>query len=475
MDLGFMLAQLQFKSLWLLWCAIALPVFLLTHLLFNDSLAVAITLFWWMKPLYEPLLSEWLGHVLFDDQPGVREQLKKSRSVLLRGLIGNLTWRRFSVSRSFNMPVHQLERLKGDSYGKRLLTLQTTNPRSGWLTILCVHLEMALQLSVPILFLMLIPSEVNLGFEEILFAEDEKLIGLLNNGIYFVVASVIAPFYVSAGFALYINARTQLEAWDIEIAFRRMANSTTKGAGSNRGIGVAAALLVILASTFSALPENAHAIDRESAKESITEILAEEDFGKEETLTWWKPKNSDEPETAALDLADSFTLIAEAFRILAWVALAIFLVWLVTKIAANIELLHAPAGKRRRRTGSPLRLLEAENEEEPIPENPVDAVLELCRQQQHREAMSLLYRSTLLNYVLYHDVEIPYSATEGECIRVVSRKRPTPETQYFSNLTGYWQQLAWAEMTPSAEKIRELCDQWPLYFAKQDEEMPDEA
>ena len=32
----------------------------------------------------------------------------------------------------------------------------------------------------------------------------------------------IEPFYVGAGFGLYLNRRTQLEAWDLEIAFRRM-------------------------------------------------------------------------------------------------------------------------------------------------------------------------------------------------------------------------------------------------------------
>jgi hypothetical protein len=38
---------------------------------------------------------------------------------------------------------------------------------------------------------------------------------------YFVVVLFLEPFYVAAGFAMYLNRRTQLEAWDIEQEFRR--------------------------------------------------------------------------------------------------------------------------------------------------------------------------------------------------------------------------------------------------------------
>ena len=31
----------------------------------------------------------------------------------------------------------------------------------------------------------------------------------------------LEPFYVGAGFAIYLNRRAELEAWDIEQEFRR--------------------------------------------------------------------------------------------------------------------------------------------------------------------------------------------------------------------------------------------------------------
>ena len=38
---------------------------------------------------------------------------------------------------------------------------------------------------------------------------------------YALVVLFLEPFYVAAGFALYLNRRAQLEAWDIEQELRR--------------------------------------------------------------------------------------------------------------------------------------------------------------------------------------------------------------------------------------------------------------
>jgi hypothetical protein len=38
---------------------------------------------------------------------------------------------------------------------------------------------------------------------------------------YAVMVAFLEPFYVAAGFAMYLNRRVELEAWDIEQEFRR--------------------------------------------------------------------------------------------------------------------------------------------------------------------------------------------------------------------------------------------------------------
>ena len=38
---------------------------------------------------------------------------------------------------------------------------------------------------------------------------------------YAVVIGFLEPFYVAAGFAMYLNRRAELEAWDVEQELRR--------------------------------------------------------------------------------------------------------------------------------------------------------------------------------------------------------------------------------------------------------------
>ena len=38
---------------------------------------------------------------------------------------------------------------------------------------------------------------------------------------YAITVLFLEPFYVAAGFAMYLTRRTELEAWDIEQEFRR--------------------------------------------------------------------------------------------------------------------------------------------------------------------------------------------------------------------------------------------------------------
>jgi hypothetical protein len=42
---------------------------------------------------------------------------------------------------------------------------------------------------------------------------------------YAITIGFLEPFYVASGFALYLNRRAELEAWDIEQEFRRAFGS----------------------------------------------------------------------------------------------------------------------------------------------------------------------------------------------------------------------------------------------------------
>ena len=76
-------------------------------------------------------------------------------------------------------------------------------------------------ISAIVLFYMFIPIEyLNHLFENFYttyFNYDPPVwIDLVLNTVYFLSVAAVSPFYVGAGFAAYLNRRTQLEAWDIE-------------------------------------------------------------------------------------------------------------------------------------------------------------------------------------------------------------------------------------------------------------------
>ena len=79
--------------------------------------------------------------------------------------------------------------------------------------------------------------------------------------------------------------------------------------------------------------------------------------------------------------------------------------------------------------------------------------------------MSLLYRGTLAEFVHKDQLEIPDSATEGECLRLVATGQPAEQARFFERLTLSWVRLAYDHQLPTRELIESLCQEWPLPWA----------
>jgi hypothetical protein len=55
----------------------------------------------------------------------------------------------------------------------------------------------------------------------LLFDEANVLLEVAAALAYAIVIAFLEPFYVAAGFAMYLNRRAELEAWDVEQELRR--------------------------------------------------------------------------------------------------------------------------------------------------------------------------------------------------------------------------------------------------------------
>ncbi|MDE2037333.1 MAG: DUF4129 domain-containing protein, partial [Pseudomonas sp.] len=145
MDLGILLAREHRLLLMSSWAIVTLPVFALFSVLLWNHPTTALLLFWWLKPAFDRLPLYILSKALFGETPSLKQALRQSPRLLKGQLLASLTWRRFSLSRSFEMPVVQLEGLQGQARQQRLGVLQQRNAGAArWLTLIGVHLEIAL-------------------------------------------------------------------------------------------------------------------------------------------------------------------------------------------------------------------------------------------------------------------------------------------------------------------------------------------
>jgi hypothetical protein len=127
MDLGVLMSQQHRRLLMTSWAIVTLPLFAMLTLLLWDSPSLAVLIFWWLKPAYERLPLYILSKALFGETPTLKQALREFPRLLKPQLLASLTWRRLSLSRSFLLPVVQLEGLDGTARQQRLQVLLQRN------------------------------------------------------------------------------------------------------------------------------------------------------------------------------------------------------------------------------------------------------------------------------------------------------------------------------------------------------------
>jgi len=165
-DLGFVMARQWLRPLLLLWLIPALPIMLLSYLLFPDQSLWALLLVWWLKPLFESIQLRYVSEKLFDDQVRWQDTLKQAHSIALHHWFTKLVLQRLALSRSFNMPVGELEQLSGTRRSQRLSTLHRGAGSSGlWLTLAGNSLESIFVMAIFSAAWMFIPMQMDIDFD----------------------------------------------------------------------------------------------------------------------------------------------------------------------------------------------------------------------------------------------------------------------------------------------------------------------
>ena len=468
-DLGFVMARQWFWPLWLLWMATALPLFVITHIAFAETLDYATLILWWGKPIYEPALLFWLSRALFDDAPRRRDVLRQLPSILKPRLLSNISIRRLSPNRSFYLPVALLEGLRSRERWQRLEVLSRGQSAGTWLTIIGFVLESVLFASLFLTLVFLLPQELDWLQYSDLFEDGSAASVWVAQGFYLLSMSIVAPFYVAGGFALYLTRRTELEAWDIEISFRRIRDQHAAETAPVRP-GVLASILAVTAVFCMSHPVESLAVELtpQSSKELIEEVLNDDAFGERSTEKQWRyvGGEDDEPdETMDLEWLETLgAIIGSVVRPIAWLMIALVLGWLIYFIFKNYPLLERISWRGLSRPTPPTELFGLQLQPESLPPDVAAEVRRLLAAGDLRGAVSLLYRGALIAVLAHDNIVIPHSATEGECRRLVGKARPAEESQFFTRLTETWLYLAYGHRLPEAAFVDTLCSQWVTFY-----------
>jgi len=491
MDLGVLMSQQHRRLLMTSWAIVTLPLFAVLTLLLWDSPSLAVFIFWWLKPAYERLPLYILSKALFGETPTLKQALREFPRLLKPQLLASLTWRRLSLSRSFLLPVVQLEGLDGTARQQRLQVLLQRNAGAAqWLTIIGMHLETALWIGLMVLFYMLLPQQIETDWDWqslILDADHHwRWLEHLTNAFYALVLVVWEPIYVACGFSLYLNRRTALEAWDIELVFRRLRQRLNSSA---LGLLLAVCLLlpavppVWAAADPASAPEAPRLLHQpltsQAAHDSIKALLEQPPFKNKESVTRYrfgddpaapaeaKPGEAPQWLKTLLGWLDSqrFNALAGLIEVLLWGALIAAVGWLIWRYREFLSTFvsRRPKLPARIRPPAPQQAFGLDLTPQSLPDD-IAASAEQLWHTQPRAALGLLYRGLLSR--LLHDFALTLKPADTEhqvLLRIEQLQRP--ELLAFSrSLTLHWQNMAYGHRVPAAHLQQELCDGWRALF-----------
>lgn len=472
-DLGLLMARRWWLPMTKIWLLVSLPILLIALLIPTDKWWVSALLIWWLKPVYERPLLHILSRAVFNDLPDTRSTLKAFSSFAFKQLLLSLSWRRLSPTRSMDLAIVQLEGLSGARRQERLGVLhrEDSSP-ANWIGFFGLMMEFSLWTGMITLIWAFIPRELNIEWAGLFFSNESTKLIELQIVIWYCALLLTAPFYAACGFALYLNRRVKLEAWDIDIAFRRITNKRATPASLNvLVIAFSTALFVLTVSTPDSAyaneapatektqttellpaaehlpgmePDSAndsdeivedkplgeyHELNRDTAHSAIKEVMQQSEFSRKEkvsTIKWDEPEEEEEKEPAEFwkKLFDylrdfkGFVAAASLLEILLWagvIALIAFVFYRYRHWLAAQFVRIKPIQVVREK---PVTLFGMDVTRESLPQDISRSALELMRDGNSRAALALLYRASLFQ-LIHNGVEIQDGHTEGECVQLM--------------------------------------------------------
>lgn len=509
-DLGIQMGRHWWWPMVKIGMVMALPWCTLCWLVPADFALWPLFLFWLGKPLWERLLLHFLGQAIFNTQLTTREVIAAAISVLAKEWLASILWRRLSPWRAYHCALTVLEGQRGKTRRQRLTHLAGNHASTAALvSLLLFSFEWVLILSVWIICYALTPAQFNWNITHLNEFFGTGILAATFATVYCIVYVAVSPFYVSICFALYLNRRIWLEAWDIDISFKslvkRLGNSISvislcsclwilpflspETHASETGEIPSETTSINPASEYVSAQEDASKIARALAKLAdplilfaelkprevlaanfpdeqliIAQLLAGDDFHhKTKTLVHhlrWKMKAQQKP-TEIKNWDGVIGITAKVLEVLMWGLVLVLIFWLALNFRTLNER-YAQFSLRRKTQPGPAIAFGLDLRPESLPDQVDEVALRHCQAGEYRQGFALLYRATLVALV-QKGLKIKASFTEEDCVAQAGASHlqlPQQSLAYLRELTAHWQNLAYGHQLPTSALAEDLCKRW---------------
>ncbi|MDR0487607.1 MAG: hypothetical protein LBG91_05110 [Treponema sp.] len=425
---------------------------------------------WLLKPLFDRSILHIISVRFFESGAGMKRLCRGLGKSLLRGLAGDLLWRRFSPLRSAMMPVRVLEASAGTAaratVKRREILKKGGLGYCSFLTLWGIALEITL-LAGELLFFVMMAEIIRKGFISSFWGGSLKDAEIYIFALWCSNLMLVETLYVCMGFSLYINSRIEVEGWDIEITFRNFAKKIkTKSMG---GLLVVFCLICLLLPIkgFADEPSVGTVAGQAAWQaaiplEKLQNILDSPDFGGEKDSWGIRLKNPwQQGNSPGIKFGPEPEILRRIFAItLKFILIALIAGGIVFLLFYMRKFIRTAAGT----AGSVIKILperEAESPEETLKKAAV-----FFERGDLRLAWGYCTAAAIVSCQLYRGFVFPPNATESDCANIAGEITPNgtfctvDEAQGFSELVKNWVNLAYAGRLPpegSFEKAAAFC------------------
>lgn len=458
LDLGFVIARtwwLQLTIPWLIWATPALA-----FACYIESHFWSIFVLWFFKPYYERAALRELAGSAFGNRTSVPSII---RSAFKNDWTGEclfflkFCFLRLSLVRSMKLPLSELEQTDEELYRHRARTMfRTASGYMQTLTIVGFVAEAMFFLSIAVTLVFFVSPDVQSFLDNLSvvagFDVQSPWHPYLIDGIYFLVLFAVAPFYVACGFSLYINRRTELESWDLELGFRNLVTRVST---------LAMVCLIVANCTLSVMAqEPTDAVSetvsmyeprsgdyfsetrREVFKARIERVVASDVLADRDYVRLPKfLKRLDIPEdneSSELETSGWGYLLATVLKITLIIVVVLAVVYVLSKLDLR-PVSFARATKKAREEDFKV----VASKQLFTGQRAIEAALSAWRSGDTRLALSIIYGAAVHRVQSRFDLQFEDSDTEEDCIEKASALDERLKNA-FVQITRRWQRCAYA-------------------------------